>query len=183
MGGTLFRLFLCANWTLRRLWCMGMVFPVKLLNRIRGLTSKRPQTPLLEKLGYILYREPEMNKPTNDVQTFLGPQTKVEGKLAVHGMVRIDGQFEGEIASRGCMMTVGETAFINADISVRTVTVMGEIRGNVHATERIHLCPTARVFGDLRAPELLIEVGVILDGHCTIKPEGVEISKVKKAES
>ena len=123
-----------------------------------------------------------MDKPTDNIQTFLGPKTKVEGKLAVHGMVRIYGRFEGEIASRGCMMTVGETAFINADISVRVATIMGEIRGNVHATERIHLCPTARVFGDLRAPELLIEVGVILDGHCTIKPEDVAIDDVKKAE-
>ena len=162
---------------------MGEEFPMKPLIRTRGLPSARPQALFLEQLGQILYREPEMDKPTEDIQTFLGPQTSVDGKLAVHGMVRIDGRFEGEIASRGCMMTVGETAFINADISVRTVTVMGEIRGNVHATERIHLCPTARVFGDLCAPELLIEVGVILDGHCTIKPEGVGINDIKKAKS
>jgi len=124
-----------------------------------------------------------MGKSEEQIQTFLGPETRIKGKLAVHGMVRIDGHFQGEIASRGCTMTVGETAVIDADVSVRTVTVMGKIKGNIQAAERIHLCPTARVFGDLRAPELLIEAGVILDGHCTIKPKDIDIDDVKEPES
>lgn len=124
-----------------------------------------------------------MKKAKEQIQSFLGPQTSVEGKLVVHRTVRIDGHFKGDIASRGCMMTVGEKAVIDADVSVRTVTVMGEIRGNIHATERIHLCPTARVFGDLRAPELIIEVGVVLDGHCTIKPEDVTPNHINKSEA
>ena len=130
-----------------------------------------------------LFWEVDMGKSEEHIQTFLGPETRVEGKLAVHGMVQIDGHFHGEIASRGCTMTVGETAVIDADVSVRAVTVMGKIRGNIHAAERIHLCPTARVFGDLRAPELLIDAGVILDGHCTIKPKDIDINDVKEAES
>jgi cytoskeletal protein CcmA (bactofilin family) len=81
------------------------------------------------------------------------------------------------------MITVGKKALINADVSVRTVTVLGEIRGNIHATERIHLCPTARVFGDLLVPELLIEVGVVLDGHCTIKPEDATAKYINKSKS
>jgi cytoskeletal protein CcmA (bactofilin family) len=80
-------------------------------------------------------------------------------------------------------MTVGETGVINADVSVRTVTVMGEIRGNVQASERIHLCPTARVFGDLRSPKLLIEPGVILDSYCKIMPEDLDIEDFQNAES
>ncbi len=116
-----------------------------------------------------------LSKKTDEqIQTLLGPQTSVEGKLVVHGAVQIGGRFKGDIASRGCTMIVGKEAVIDADITVRVATIMGEIRGNIHASERIHLCPTARVFGDLRAPELFIEVGVVLDGHCTIKPEGVD---------
>ncbi len=80
-------------------------------------------------------------------------------------------------------MIVGEDAFVDADITVRTVTVSGEVRGNIHATGRIDLCATARVFGDLRAPELLIEAGVVLDGHCTIKPEGIVANDTNKFKS
>jgi cytoskeletal protein CcmA (bactofilin family) len=34
-----------------------------------------------------------MGKSGEQIQTFLGPETRIEGKLAVHGMVRVDGHF------------------------------------------------------------------------------------------
>ena len=110
-------------------------------------------------------------KKSEDLHAFLGPQTAVEGNLKVDGTVRIDGHFKGNIASQGCTMIVGEKAFIEADISVHTVTVSGEVKGNINASHRIQLCPTARVFGDLHAPEVLIDAGAVLDGRCTIKPK------------
>lgn len=113
-----------------------------------------------------------MKKSKKGIQTFLGPKTTVEGKLKTEGTVRIDGYFTGSIASEGCTMIVGEKAVIDADISVDSVTVSGEIRGNIHATDRIQLCPTARVFGDLHASEILIDAGAGLKGNCTIEPKG-----------
>jgi cytoskeletal protein CcmA (bactofilin family) len=111
---------------------------------------------------------PDVNK-SEEIHTLVGPQTTVEGNLKVDGTVRIDGHLKGSIASEGCTMIVGEKAFIEADISVHTITVSGKVKGNVKASDRIQLCPTARVFGDLHAPELLIDAGAVLDGRCTIK--------------
>jgi len=111
---------------------------------------------------------PEVNK-SEEIHAFLGPQTTVEGNLEVDGTVRIDGHLKGSIASEGCTMIVGEEAVIEADISVHTATVSGEVKGNVNASHRIQLCPTARVFGDLHAPEVLVDAGAVLDGRCTIK--------------
>ena len=79
-------------------------------------------------------------------------------------------------------MVVGEKAVIEADISVHTVTVNGEVNGNINATERIALSPTARVFGDLNAPEVHIDAGSVLDGRCTIKPKDDAVSKTFKLE-
>ena len=113
-----------------------------------------------------------MKKSKKGIQTCLGPQTTVEGKLKTEGTVRIDGYFTGSIASEGCTMIVGEKAVIDADISVDSVTVSGEIRGNIHATDRIQLCPTARVFGDLHASEILIDAGAGLSckSQCSSEP-------------
>ena len=121
-------------------------------------------------------------KKSKEIQAFLGPQTVVEGNLKVDGTVRIDGHFRGNIESQGCTMVVGEKAVIEADISVHTVTVNGEVNGNINATERIALSPTARVFGDLHAPEVLIDAGSVLEGRCTIKPEDGTTSKTIKFE-
>jgi cytoskeletal protein CcmA (bactofilin family) len=124
---------------------------------------------------------PEVNK-SEEIHALLGPQTTVEGSLKVDGIVRIDGHLKGSIASEGCTMIVGEKAFIEADITVYSITVSGEVKGNVNASHRIQLCPTARVFGDLHAPEVLVDAGAVLDGRCTIKRKDPASSETGKTE-
>ena len=46
--------------------------------------------------------------------------------------------------------------------------VEGLIIGNINASSRILLMPTAKVYGDIKTPELIIQNGVILEGRCTI---------------
>lgn len=121
-------------------------------------------------------------KKSKEIDAFIGPQTAVEGNLKVDGTVRIDGHFRGNIASHGCTMIVGEKAVIEADIAVHTVTVSGEVKGNINATRRIVLSSTARVFGDLHAPEVLIDAGSVLDGRCTINPKDAAAGKTVQLE-
>lgn len=121
-----------------------------------------------------------MKESKKGIQTFLGSETTVEGNLVFEGTVRMDGYFTGTVESKDGAMIVGETAVINADISVHTATVSGEVRGNIHATNRIELCPTAHVFGDLSAPTVVIVAGAILHGNCTMETEDDSDSKTIK---
>jgi len=112
---------------------------------------------------------------SSEIQTFMGPQTTLEGTLTFTGIVRLDGHFAGTIESDGGTMVVGPHAVINADVTVRTATVSGEVKGNIRATDRIELHVPARVYGDLHAPVVLIDEGVVFDGKCTAtsqQPEG-----------
>ena len=113
-----------------------------------------------------------MKKTTSQIQTFLGQQTTVEGNLVFEGTVRLDGHLAGTVESKAGVMIVGETGVVNAEISVHTATVSGEVRGNIHATNRVELHPTARVFGDLSAPAVVIDSGAVLHGRCTMAGEG-----------
>ena len=112
-----------------------------------------------------------MRKEEKGIQTFLGPQTTLEGKLVFEGSVRLDGHFTGSIETKDGLVIVGEKAVIHADIVARSTTVSGEVKGNIRATDRIELHPPARVFGDLRAPVVIIDVGVVFDGKCTTTPK------------
>ena len=118
-----------------------------------------------------------MKKTEKGIQTFLGPQTTLEGKLVFEGAVRLDGHFTGTVESKEGMVIVGEKAVIHADIFVHIATVSGEVRGNIRATDRIELHPPARVFGDLSAPVVIVDVGVVFDGRCTTTPNEDAASK------
>jgi cytoskeletal protein CcmA (bactofilin family) len=77
----------------------------------------------------------------------------------------LNGTFSGEIASSDTLI-IGDKAVINADIRAGHVLVSGQVVGNVRATERIELKGNARVFGDIEAPVVVVEEGVLFEGHC-----------------
>jgi cytoskeletal protein CcmA (bactofilin family) len=112
-----------------------------------------------------------MKKSKRGIQTFLGLETTLEGKLVFEGTVRLDGHFTGSIESKEGMMAVGEKAVIHADILVHTAVVCGEVSGNIRATNRIELHQPARVFGDLSAPVVIIDAGVVFHGNCSMEPK------------
>jgi cytoskeletal protein CcmA (bactofilin family) len=110
-----------------------------------------------------------MKRQKKGIQTFLGPETSLEGKLSFEGTVRLDGHFKGSIDSKKGVMVVGEDALIRADISVFKAVVFGEVNGNIQATNSIELHAPARVLGDLCAPAVVIDAGVVFHGNCSMK--------------
>lgn len=111
-----------------------------------------------------------MKKADKDIQ-MLGPRAVLEGNLVFEGSLFMNGHAKGTIESRSGSIVVGEDAVLHADIFVRSATINGEINGTIRATERIELRPPARVHGELNAPVVLMDSGVIFEGKCTIKPK------------
>jgi cytoskeletal protein CcmA (bactofilin family) len=120
-----------------------------------------------------------MTKTDKDIQ-MLGPQVVLEGNLVFEGTLFMNGHVKGAIESRSGAIVIGEEAVIHADVFVRTATIKGEIKGTVHATERIELHPPARVYGDINAPAVQIDAGVIIEGKCTIKPNQMLLTDAEK---
>lgn len=94
--------------------------------------------------------------------------SEFEGKLTFEGTVRIDGKFKGEIISEANLV-IGETGKVDADISVGSVSISGEVKGNITAKTKIELHSPAVVRGNLHAPSLMIEAGVIFEGSCVME--------------
>jgi cytoskeletal protein CcmA (bactofilin family) len=124
-------------------------------------------------------RTRHMKKTDKDIQ-MLGPQAVLEGNLVFEGSLFMNGHAKGTIESRSGSIVVGEDAVIHADIFVRTATIKGEIKGAIRATERIELHLPARVYGDLDAPIVRIDAGVIFEGNCMIKPRENSASPTEK---
>jgi len=112
-----------------------------------------------------------------EANSTIGEKSFFEGKFAVKGSLKIDGRFEGE-ALLVDQLQVGPHARVKTDIHATSVVIEGIIIGNITATKRILLLSTARVLGDLKTPELIIQDGVVLEGKCTISH--VEVENTKK---
>ena len=108
-----------------------------------------------------------------EIDAFLGKDTEFVGKLVFNGGVRLDGKFSGEIFSSGSLI-IGETAIINAEIKVDSITISGNVNGNIDAKTLIELYPPGRLTGNIRSPSLIINEGVIFQGNCNMELEDSE---------
>lgn len=116
----------------------------------------------------------------SELTAFIDEGSEMEGRYTFRGTVMLNGKFKGEIRSEDTLI-IGERGVIAADIRAGRVLVSGEVTGNVRAMERIELKRTARVFGDVEAPVVVLEEGVLFEGHCRMaKPSPVaEVAPVR----
>ena len=107
------------------------------------------------------------------ISTFIGPGADIQGTLSFEGTIRVDGKMKGKIQSADGTLIVGESARIEADISIGSGVIMGEIIGTVRAKSRIEAYKPARVMGDIQAPVISIDAGVTFNGNCTMDPKTI----------
>ena len=98
---------------------------------------------------------------------FLGRGTRITGKIAFDGPARIEGQVEGEIVASDSLL-IGESAVLNAQVNGVTVVIHGKVTGDINASKKLEIRAPGRVFGNVTTPSLVIEEGVVFEGHCSM---------------
>jgi cytoskeletal protein CcmA (bactofilin family) len=108
-------------------------------------------------------------KKIDAVSTFLGPDAIFDGTINFKGTIRLDGRVKGKIISDEGTVIIGEKASVEAEISVETVIIKGNVNGRVQARDRIEAYPPACILGELQAPTIAIDSGVVFNGNCSME--------------
>ena len=99
----------------------------------------------------------------NDGPGVIGQGITIRGNLSGSEPLIIKGVVEGTI-SLDNHLTVETTGKLVADIDVETVTVHGEMEGNINAQEMVAICAGAKVVGNVSAPRVVIDDGAVFKG-------------------
>ena len=91
--------------------------------------------------------------------------TVFKGELTSPGDIRIDGEFEGRIFSKG-RVVVGEKAKVKGDIVCINVDFCGTMTGNFFVKETLTLKSGCQVDGDLNVKRLQVELDAKFNGSC-----------------
>ncbi len=109
--------------------------------------------------------------PAGD-QATIGKGLMIKGEISGSESLFIDGKVEGAINLPGNRVTVGRNGQVAANISAREIVVLGKIRGNVAATDRVNIRSEGALTGDVSAARISIEDGAFFKGGIDIrKPE------------
>jgi len=100
----------------------------------------------------------------NDIKAFLGTGSEFEGRMVFNESMLINGTFRGEISSKDTLV-VGDTANLQAEVTVGSLIITGHFQGNIKARTRVELRAPAHVSGDIETPSISIEDGVTFNGE------------------
>jgi cytoskeletal protein CcmA (bactofilin family) len=127
-----------------------------------GKKDEKPNMPVLKR------EDENLVSRSGELNALLGKGSEFEGKLTFEGQVRIDGKFTGQIHTKDTLV-IGDGAKVSAEIVAGTVIVNGSVEGNIKATHLIELHQPGRVKGNLEAPALSMDRGVIFEGSCKME--------------
>jgi len=95
---------------------------------------------------------------------WIGGSILVKGDVVSTEDLVIDGQVQGTIELGDHSLIIGQGASVVADLVAKSVTISGQVKGNVIGAAAVELKSTAKVEGDITAPKFLMEDGAALSG-------------------
>jgi cytoskeletal protein CcmA (bactofilin family) len=109
---------------------------------------------------------------TTQEQATLGKSLVIKGEVTGSESLYIDGRVEGSINLPGNRVTVGRNGVVSANIAAREIVVLGKVRGNLTASERVDIRGEGSLTGDVVAQRISIEDGAYFKGGIDIRKPG-----------
>ena len=103
----------------------------------------------------------------HEIDTILAEDIDFEGHLTFKKPLMIKGRFKGEIKSTSALY-IGEKAYVEASTEAGIVSSKGTHKGDIIGHSRVELFSTAKVDGDITAPDFVVESGCKFNGHCNM---------------
>jgi len=115
------------------------------------------------------YRVPETDSRNN-----IGKAVRIVGQIFTKEDLYVDGDVEGTIESQDNKVTVGPNGRVQAGIKARDVVILGQVQGNVEATDKVDIRKDAKLVGDIVTARISIEDGALFKGSIDIKKAEVK---------
>jgi len=121
-------------------------------------------------------------------QATIGKSLVIKGEVTGSESLYIDGRVEGSINLAGNRVTVGRNGVVSANINAREIVVLGKVRGNLTASDRVDIRSDGSLTGDVVAARISIEDGAFFKGGIDIrkagqKPNGEELKATSTTEA
>lgn len=102
----------------------------------------------------------------------IGKSVVIKGELSGSEDLTIEGHVEGKIDLKGNVLTIGPNGKIKAEVFAKAVVVLGEVTGNVTASEKVDIRDNGSVDGDIASPRVAIAEGAHFRGSVDMQRAG-----------
>src|SRR6187200_1061963 len=120
--------------------------------------------------------QPESRRIERDVVN-IGKSVVIKGELNGSEDLTIEGQVEGKIELKEHALTIGPNGKIKAQVFAKAVIVLGEVNGNVTASEKVDIRDGGSVDGDIVSPRVAIAEGAHFRGSVDMQRKGPQAAQ------
>jgi cytoskeletal protein CcmA (bactofilin family) len=104
----------------------------------------------------------------------IGKSVVIKGELSGSEDLTIEGHVEGRIDLKDNVLTIGPNGKIKAEVFAKSVVVLGEVTGNVTASEKVDIRDNGSVDGDIASPRVAIAEGAHFRGSVDMQRPGAK---------
>ncbi len=142
-------------------------------------SSMATTTPMMNASEPAAVPRPVSTAGTTSDQATIGKSLVIKGEVTGSESLYIDGRVEGSINLSGNRVTIGRNGVVSANISAREIVVLGKVRGNLTASDRVDIRSDGSLTGDVVAARISIEDGAFFKGGIDIRKAGSPGAKVE----
>ena len=144
----------------------------------RTAGARRPRRPCRRqprRRGRLAPRSEPQRDMEKDIVN-IGKSVVIKGELNGSEDLTIEGHVEGTIQLRDHVLTIGPNGKIKAQVFAKSVIVLGEVTGNVTASDKVDIRDNGSVDGDIISPRVAIAEGAHFRGSVDMQRAGAGAS-------
>jgi len=145
-------------------------------------TPAAPVASTTQPAGAQTTLQPEAPRQIGRDLVNIGKSVVIKGELAGSEDLTIEGHVEGKIELKDHVLTIGPNGKIKAQVFAKSVIVLGEVNGNVTATEKVDIRDNGSVDGDIVSPRVAIAEGAHFRGSVDMQRKAAAGPAVKESK-
>lgn len=119
-------------------------------------------------------------KLVSDIDTLIGPDTRVTGDIQFAGGLRVDGHINGSVTvtdKQHSLLVLSEQGVVEGKIKVPYQVINGTVKGPIYSSENLELQPSAKITGDIYYKTIKIHQGAMVEGKmvCNENPQSEKL--------
>jgi cytoskeletal protein CcmA (bactofilin family) len=138
----------------------------------QAATPPAPVTPTSQTAGVQSTPQVDTRRQIERDVVNIGKSVVIKGELNGSEDLTIEGHVEGKIELKDHVLTIGPNGKIKASVFAKSVIVLGEVNGNVTASEKVDIRDNGSVDGDIISPRVAIAEGAHFRGSVDMQRKG-----------
>src|ERR1700760_1318902 len=126
---------------------------------------------------------PEVSQNMEKDIVNIGKSVVIKGELNGSEDLTIEGNVEGTIQLKEHVLTIGPNGRIKAQVFAKSVIVLGEVTGNVTASDKVDIRDNGSVDGDIISPRVAIAEGAHFRGSVDMQRKAGAAQPAKPAQT